>query len=145
MDTIGSLIDKISIIQIKIDKLSQIQEKSNELNEKINNLFSQQHKLELELIGEIQGTDQASSQLHIELQQDIYKINLELFETQDIVRDKNNMADQSFNNERLKLYDHIVALNDKRSALINKINKLFGSGIEDIKTYKFTGKNYAAE
>ena len=141
-DTIGSLCDKLSIVKIKIDKLSQVQEKSNELNEKINNLFGQQHKLELELIGEINGTDQASSQVYVELQQHIYKINLELFETQDIVRDKENMADQSFNEKRLKLYDHIVALNNQRSALMNKINKLFGDRTEDIKTYKFTGKQH---
>jgi hypothetical protein len=115
--SIGELYDKLSILDIKKKKISNI-EKLNHVNNEFNAL-----KI-------ILSTDIFNNQLYEEL----IKVNLELWEIEDKIRicEKNKQFDEIF----INLARSVYFKNDLRAEIKLKINKLYDSKIVEVKSYE---------
>ena len=119
--SLGELLDKISILEIK--------------NKKISN----ESKL-LNIKKELSGLKIVLKELDInmskanDLYENLYKINLSLWEIEDSIRllEKN----ESFGKDFVKLARSVYITNDKRFEVKNKINKLFQSQYIEEKSYE---------
>lgn len=116
----GELLDKLSILEIKISK---IKNKSN-LNEikKEHKILKKTKKLNIKSSIKI-------SSLFVKLK----KINLRLWNIEDKIRiyEKN----KNFNKTFIKLARSVYFNNDKRAKIKSKINKTLNSNIKEIKHY----------
>ena len=123
--SIGELVDKISILMIKQEKitdekklllineeLSLLQKKLNEVAQKDNNdkgqIFSSLKKLK--------------------------EINFELWEIEDKIRDCERK--KNFGKDFIALARSVYITNDKRAELKKEINRIFDSTIYEVKSYQ---------
>ena len=120
--SVGELIDKITILQIKKEKIKDLEKVKTvtyelELLENSLNSFEKSKKNELE-------------NFMIELK----KINQKLWIIEDDIRllEKNKKFDDNF----IELARSVYITNDKRFEIKNKINRLFSSNIEEVKSYE---------
>tara|TARA_B100002019_G_scaffold183101_1_gene158034 strand:- start:210 stop:599 length:390 start_codon:yes stop_codon:yes gene_type:complete len=120
--SVGELIDKITILQIKKEKITNIEKVEKvsyelQLLENSLNSFEKSKKSELE-------------NLMIELK----KINQKLWVIEDDIRllEKNKKFDNNF----IELARSVYITNDERFEIKNKINRLFSSDIEEVKSYE---------
>ena len=116
----GELLDKISILEIKIDKI-----KSKDKQEKI--------KKEYKLLKEAQNLNIEDSEDIRKLFNEIKKINLNLWVIEDKIRicEKN----KNFGKEFIELSRSVYLNNDKRATIKSQINDLLGSNIREVKEY----------
>ena len=116
----AELLDKISILEIKIDKI-----KSKDKQEEI--------KKEYKLLKEVQNLNIEDSKDIQELFNEIKKINLNLWLIEDKIRicEKN----KNFGKEFIELSRSVYLNNDKRAAIKSQINDLLGSNIREVKEY----------
>ena len=117
--SVGELIDKITILEIKIEKVNNQIKKINikkELTE-LTKIFNDLKNTEL---------DPLYRQLKI--------INKKLWDIEDEIRvhEKNN----NFNDEFIELARSVYVTNDERFDVKNKINIHFGSEISEQKQYE---------
>ena len=116
----GELLDKISILEIKLEK---VKGKTNQ--EEINK--------EYKILKEVQSSSiEVTEKLKI-LFQEIKEVNLNLWNIEDKLRicEKNKNFGKSF----IKLARYVYLNNDKRSKIKSEINKILGSNIKEIKQY----------
>ena len=116
--SIGEVIDKITILQIKKEKIDN-ETKLKYINEELDTLNESLKKENIEIPDK--------------LVQNLKKVNKMLWETEDIIRskEKNNVFDEDFiNHARLD-----AILNDKRFLAKNKINNYCNSQIKEQKSY----------
>ena len=116
----GELLDKISILEIKLDNI-----KDKENREEV--------KKEYKILKEVQNSSiKVSEKLKI-LFQEIKEVNLNLWNVEDKLRicEKNKDFGQNF----IKLARDVYLNNDKRSKIKSKINEVSGSNIKEIKQY----------
>lgn len=114
--SIGELYDKYTILQIKQNKITCIENLkyvNNELDY-LKNIINE-YPLDKEVINELKN------------------INETLWEIEDSIRDKERI--KSFDEEFIKLARNVYITNDKRSEVKNKINSILKSEINDIKGY----------
>ena len=116
----GELLDKISILEIKMDKIKD----TNGLNE-INKEYS---ILKLAKDTHIEFSDEIKK-LYVEIK----KINLKLWNIEDEIRICEKKKD--FGENFINLARSVYLNNDKRSKIKSEINKLLGSNIKEIKQY----------
>ena len=116
----GELLDKISILEIKLEK---VKGKTNQ--EEINK--------EYKILKGVQNSNIETTEKLKALFNDIKKINLILWDIEDRLRicEKNKDFGQSF----IELARHVYLNNDKRSKIKSEINELLGSNIREIKQY----------
>ena len=116
----GELIDKITILEIKREKISD-QMKLIEINKELNSLKS---------IFEKEISDKSKIESLIE---DLKKINLELWDIEEGKRkaEKNNNFDENF----VQLSRNVYKGNDKRAKIKLKINEILGSNIKEVKSH----------
>jgi len=114
--SIGELYDKYTILQIKLDKIQDI-EKRNFLIKEYNLLSSEIEKFPLE------------ETIIIELK----KINLILWNVEDKIREKEQ--DKCFDNSFIELARSVYKNNDRRNIVKNMISLKFHSDLMDIKSY----------
>jgi len=114
--SIGELYDKYTILQIKLDKIQDI-EKRKFLIKEYNLLSSEIEKFPLE------------ETIIIELK----KINLILWNVEDKIREKEQ--DKCFDNSFIELARSVYKNNDRRNIVKNKISLKFHSDLMDIKSY----------
>ena len=118
--SVGELIDKITILEIKeskikdIKKIENIKKELNSLKRTFSNLNIPTSKIE-NLIKELKI------------------INLKLWDIEDGKRlaEKNNRFDADF----IKLARNVYKFNDKRANLKLSINETLGSNIKEVKSY----------
>lgn len=119
--SLGELIDKITILEIKNEKIND--------KEKLINISNELDKL-LTLLNSLQlskkDLDKYSKQLYV--------VNKKLWETEDILRALEN--EKSFNKEFIENARNVYKLNDERFRIKNKLNKQFSSEIIEEKSYK---------
>ena len=119
--SLGELIDKITILEIKNEKIND--------KEKLINISSELDKL-LTLLNSLQlskkDLDKYSKQLYV--------VNKKLWETEDILRALEN--EKSFNKEFIENARNVYKLNDERFRIKNKLNTQFSSEIIEEKSYK---------
>ena len=116
----GELLDKISILEIKLEKV-----KDKTALEEVNK--------EYKILKEVQNSSlELTEKLKI-LFQEIKEVNLNLWNVEDKLRicEKNKDFGQNF----IKLARDVYLNNDKRSKIKSKINEISGSNIKEIKQY----------
>ena len=122
--SLGELMDKISILLIKKDKIidkskiNLIEDELNLLNKSISIIINQNKDRQIEILSLIE---------------DLKKINSELWDIEDKLREceRKKIFDQSF----VELARSVYLTNDKRSETKLEINKKFGSQIIEVKSY----------
>ena len=119
--SVGELIDKITILEIKSKKIKDIKKLSN-------------IKLELNLLNEFFKKKKLNTKLIKRLKNYLYNVNLKLWNVEDKLRDHEykNIFNQNF----IKLARKVYFLNDKRSKIKKDINESVGSKIIEEKSYK---------
>ena len=119
--SLGELIDKITILEIKNEKIND-KEKLKNISNELDKLFSLLNSLQLSK----KDLDKYSKQLYV--------VNKKLLETEDILRALEN--EKSFNKEFIENARNVYKLNDERFRIKNKLNKQFSSEIIEEKSYK---------
>ena len=115
--SIGELIDKITILEIKKNKLQ---------NSKLENVFKELSFLrKLMAKHQIEITDNLFTQLK--------EINLKLWNIEDQIRIKEK--NKEFDNIFIELARSVYFTNDKRSEIKKRINRLSNSEITEEKSY----------
>jgi Family of unknown function (DUF6165) len=116
----GELIDKITILQIKSDRMTDPTKVAN---------------VRVEL-GLLQTTWQASPHAAQDIQKewsDLRRINEALWDIEDKIRDKER--DRQFDQEFIELARAVYVTNDERAAVKRIINTKLGSRIVEEKSY----------
>ena len=117
----GELIDKITILEIKKEKISN-KEKLVEVNKELNSLNETLKK-------SINNESKISS-----FKNDLKNINLKLWDIEDGKRsaEKNNKFDEKF----IELARSVYKFNDERAKIKLAINNALGSNIKEVKSYE---------
>ena len=117
----GELLDKISILEIKLEK---IKDKSSQVE--INK--------EYKILKDTQNSSIIITEKIQELFKEIKRTNLSLWNIEDKIRicEKN----KNFGEDFIKLARSVYSTNDKRSKIKSKINEELGSNIREIKQYE---------
>ena len=116
----GELIDKISILEIKLEKIKN-KANQDEINKEYN------------ILKEVQNSSIEMTEKLKTLLIEIKEVNLNLWNIEDKLRicEKNKDFGQNF----IKLARDVYLNNDKRSRIKSKINEVSGSNIKEIKQY----------
>ena len=116
----GELLDKISILEIKIEKVKD----KNSLEE---------IKKEYKILKEIQTSSIEMTGKIKDLFQSVKNVNIKLWNIEDKLRicEKNKDFDKNF----IELARSVYFANDERAELKSKINKILKSNIIEIKQY----------
>ena len=116
----GELIDKISILEIKLKKIKNI-ESRKEINK------------EYKMLKEVQNSKIKMTEKLKILFKEITDVNLNLWNIEDKLRvcEKNKDFGQTF----IELARGVYLNNDKRSKIKSEIDKILGSNIREIKQY----------
>ena len=116
----GELLDKISILEIKLEK---IEDKNNR----------EEIKKEYKILKEIQNSSIKFDDKIKELFNSIKIINIKLWNVEDKLRvcEKNKDFGKNF----IELAREVYLNNDKRSKIKSEINKRLGSNIREVKQY----------
>lgn len=119
--SLGELVDKITILEIKLEKIKNKQKNKN-INFELKLLCEQLENLNLDK-SEIQN-----------LKELLLKINLELWEIEDQIRILEKKHE--FGSKFIKLARLVYKKNDLRFETKNKINILFSSEVIEEKSYE---------
>ena len=116
----GELIDKISILNIKKEKITN--------NEKLVEI-----EKELKSLKDTFNKKIIPDNSLLELMEQLKKINLQLGDIEDGKRnaEKNKKFDERF----IELARNVYKFNDERAKIKLKINNLLGSNIKEVKSY----------
>ena len=118
--SVGELLDKISILEIKLEKVID----ENNLNQikKEHNMLKETQNLSIEFTNEVKN-----------LFNSLKEVNLILWNTEDKIRicEKNNDFGKNFINLAREVYIN----NDKRFKIKSQINKISDSNITEVKQY----------
>ena len=117
--SVGELVDKITILEIKLEKINnpkKVEDVKNELNI-LNKYYLEIENIEL-----------------TKLKNKLKSTNLKLWQIEDDIRlcEKNQVFDEDF----INLARSVYITNDKRFELKNSINELFSSEIKEVKSYE---------
>ena len=117
----GELIDKITILEIKLDKISD----KVKINDVSKELFSLQETMQKHFPDQTEISNYMKS---------LKKINLKLWDIENGKRlaEKNNDFGEKF----IKLAREVYKFNDERAKIKLLINENFGSNIKEAKSYK---------
>ena len=116
----GELIDKITILEIKKNKISD-EDKLKEIDKELNSLNNTMDKFILEKSKILTFKDQ------------LKEINLKLWDIEDGKRtaEKNNDFGKIF----IELARNVYRFNDERAKIKLKINEILGSNIKEVKSH----------
>ena len=117
----GELLDKITILEIKSERMSDP-----------GKLANVRHELELlnATWRKAVGEDDTVRRIHAELK----GINEELWEIEDDIRDKER--DKAFDQRFIELARAVYITNDRRSVVKKELNQYLGSSIVEEKSYQ---------
>ena len=118
--SIGELVDKISILKIKQDNISD--------KIKIKHVKKELDLLQKKLFNYI---DREDIQNYLDL---LVNVNSKLWKIEDDIRDceNNKLFDQTF----IELARSVYYTNDERAKIKSEINKKFGSELVEVKSYE---------
>ena len=117
----GELIDKITILEIKKEKISnkeklkEVEKELASLNKTLRNSINDKNKI-------------------LGFKRDLKNINLKLWDIEDGKRsaEKNNQFDDKF----IQLARNVYKFNDERAKIKLEINNALGSNIKEVKSYE---------
>ena len=116
----GELIDKITILQIKAERMTDAKKVANVTHE----------------LNELTTTWKQSSHAHADVEIEwaaLKRINGELWDIEDKIRDKERA--RTFDQEFIELARAVYFTNDERAAVKRQINDKLGSKIVEEKSY----------
>jgi hypothetical protein len=116
----GELVDKITILEIKLERISD--------PEKLKNI-----RVEYDLLKQVSKAEMAPSERLVVLTQQLKEINGRLWAIEDDIRNLERV--NSFGFEFVALARSIYRANDERAAIKRLINELFKSAIVEEKSY----------
>jgi len=116
----GELVDKITILEIKAERITD--------EEKLQNV-----KTELELLVQVWETVLSDTEAILPLKETLKGINQALWDIEDQIRIKESR--QEFDQEFINLARSVYVQNDQRAAAKKQINVLLGSKIKEEKSY----------
>jgi len=116
----GELVDKITILQIKSDRMHDEQKLANV-------------RKELALLTDKLG-DNASIDDVKRLTGELYEVNAALWDIEDDIRDCENAGD--FGDKFIQLARSVYITNDKRAELKREVNAILGSQLIEEKSYQ---------
>ena len=116
----GELLDKISILEIKLDKI-----KSKDSQEEINKEYI--------ILKKAQDLNIKSSEKIKQLFRKIKEVNQNLWEVENGIRMCEKKKD--FGKKFIELSRAVYFNNDKRAKIKSEINEILGSNIKEIKQY----------
>lgn len=116
----GELIDKITILRIKSERIGD--------EAKLKNV-----RTELDILQKTQSAEVPQSDEMVRLEDALKTVNEALWEIEDDIRDCERNGD--FGEEFIRLARAVYVTNDKRAALKKEINLLLGSTIVEEKSY----------
>ena len=119
--SIGELFDKISILEIKKNKIKDKTKKNIVLKE----LNSLQETIKKNI---------EKSKSIAKLYKKLKSVNLKLWKIEDDIRDCERK--RNFEDKFIKLARAVYIVNDERSRVKNKINSITKSNISEVKSYK---------
>jgi hypothetical protein len=119
--SVGELIDKITILQLKMKFI-----KNKEQLKNVNN--------ELETLKPLLKENNLETPKINELFAELYEINLKLWKIEDKIREKERQSD--FKDEFISLARSVYFTNDKRAEIKKKINLISGSELIEEKSYE---------
>ena len=122
--SIGELIDKITILEIKVEKIKD-STKLKLVNHELKSLNKSLLTLNF-------SSEQNASL--ISLKKDLNVINRTLWDVEDDIR--NCELENNFDKKFIELARKVYLTNDKRAFLKQKINQLTNSDIVEVKSYK---------
>mgnify|MGYP003321900922 FL=1 len=117
----GELFDKITILEIKKEKISN-KEKLIDIEKELNSLNDTVKKF---------ITDQSNISKHIN---DLKEINLKLWDIEDGKRAAEKV--KKFDDKFIELARNVYKLNDERAKIKSAINTTLGSNIKEVKSYE---------
>lgn len=117
--SVGELLDKLSILQVKKNKISN-EEKLEYINKELEVLYGLSHVL-LE-----------NNKIQF-LYKNLVEINTKLWDIEDEIRKYEK--DKNFSSEFIELARQVYYTNDKRFGIKNEINKMTDSDIKEVKEY----------
>ena len=118
--SVGELLDKISILEIKQKNLKD--------SEKIKIVLKELESLNSTLKKDVQMNDEIKS-----LYNDLKEVNAKLWDIEEGKRDCER--NKTFDDKFIKLARSVYIENDNRAKIKNKINQLTGSSISEVKSY----------
>ncbi len=116
----GELFDKITILQIKFEKITT-QKSLENINQELTHLIS---------IFDIKFKDNALAK---DLKKDLERVNNKLWEIEDQIREKERK--KTFDKEFIQLARSVYITNDERARIKKKINVTFESSVVEEKSY----------
>ena len=125
--SVGELVDKLTILEIKKQKISDPQKLENIVLE-----YSELNKLYKGLSSNAKICGNLLDL--IALKADLFEVNMSLWITEDNIRQRERFKD--FGPEFIRLARNIYQANDMRFHFKNKINILFNSNIKEEKSYE---------
>lgn len=117
--SVGELLDKLSILQVKKNKISNI-EKLDYINK------------ELELLYNLSYVFFEDNKIQL-LYNTLVEVNSKLWDIEDEIRKYEK--DKNFSSEFIQLARQVYYTNDKRFEIKNEINKMTDSDIKEVKEY----------
>jgi|TARA_B110000495_G_C22812444_1_gene474263 hypothetical protein len=117
----GELIDKITILEIKKEKIKN-QDKLKEIIKELSSLSSTM----IELIPDISKVEK--------LKHNLKEINLKLWDIEDGKRSAEKNKD--FGEKFINLARNVYKFNDERAKIKLSINNILGSNIKEVKSYE---------
>jgi hypothetical protein len=118
--SVGELIDKITILEIKLEKITD--------KDKLSNI-----KCEYDALMTVYESEVVESSKILELRNGLKKTNVEIWDIEDNIR--NCERSSSFGQEFIDIARSVYKTNDKRANLKREINVLFNSNIIEEKSY----------
>jgi hypothetical protein len=117
----GEMLDKISILEIKLEKVTDAGQRDNIARE-------------LGILSQARDQGLSDGPDFSELYQGLKDINLQLWEVEDDIRDCERR--QEFGDEFVTLARSVYKMNDRRAALKRELNDLLGSPLVEEKLYQ---------
>lgn len=118
--SVGELIDKLSILQVKRNKIDD----ENKLNY-VNNEFELLYNLSAEYLNNMEIEN---------LYHELVEVNSKLWDVEDKLREYENQ--KFFEGHFISLAREVYITNDKRFSLKNKINEISNSELREQKSYQ---------
>ncbi len=122
--SIGELIDKITILEIKIEKI-QDNNKQKFIKHELENLNK--------LLADINFSKDQKKTVN-SLKDELNTVNRKLWKIEDDIRYLESL--KQFNEEFVELARNVYLTNDKRASLKQKLNQITNSEIVEVKSYK---------
>jgi hypothetical protein len=117
--SVGELLDKLTILNIKMQRIKDV--------DKLNNIFNEQKELKA-------IADKLNSPIGLSLlYEQLLSVNDELWDIEDSKR--RHEKEQRFDEEFIQLARQVYLKNDLRASIKKEINLLMGSSIVEEKSY----------